>query len=435
MSLAARFLSFAAASVTLIAVAGANEVLELERYARIGRGGKSQKLEIDIKDPEINSPKSVRFSQDARKIYINSLEGGKTVIYSWPDLKKLRTISHEFTTKEAELFQNESTIFNYPYYSKPKGGDVNIFMGKPVESELSHGGRWLWIPYYRRDFDKWGQSPGAVAIIDTEKDEIVRVMPTGPIPKYVAASPDGRYVAVVHWGDNTVGIIDTSSNDPRRFQYVSHLVVEEQLSQKNMAGKDRDAFCGFCLRGTVFSPDGDYLLVARMGKGGIAGFHIPTATYLGSIMKIKDTPRHLALSPDGANVFASSNVAGYVSKTPLSLVLESLIKANGKRVNGPKWIETKVGAGARTLDLTTDGRLIFVAVNNSSEVVAVDAELMQVVVRLKVDPYAVGLAVAPDTSAVVLTSQGKKGVGGNAVNIVRIELGDYYKNPPSLVQD
>ena len=396
--------------------------LEMEKLGRIQNQASSSRLRIDIEDPEIYSPKSVRFSADGRKIYINSLEGGKTVIYSWPGLKKQKTISHRFRPADAALFGGVSTLFDYQYYAHSPAGDPNVFMGKPVESELTHRGRWLWIPYYRRDFDESAQSPSAVAIIDTNTDRIVRVMPTGPIPKYVVASPDGNYVAIINWGDNTVGLIDTHSSDPRDFQYVAHLTVENQLSQEGLAGTDRDSTCGFCLRGSVFTPDSQYLIVGRMGKGGIAGFHIPTRTYLGSIMNIESTPRHLVISPDGQTLFVSSNYAGYISKAPLANVVGALIKAKGARVGGPRWNEVFVGEGARTLDISHDGRVLFVAVNNSAELVAVDAQSLKVISRISVDPYAVGLAVAPDDSAVILTSQGHSGHGGNAANIIGVKI-------------
>lgn len=400
------------------------ELISLTNYGRIANGSFKDKRPVDITDRDIYSPKSVRFSADATKLYINSLEGGRTVVYSWPQLKKLKTIRHRFTAKDAALFEGEETVFDYEYYSTPPTGNVNEFTGKPVESELSADGRYLWVPYYRRDWDPSGQSPGAIGVIDTRTDQIVRVMQTGPVPKYVTASPDGKYVAVMNWGDNTVGLIDTSSGDPRQYRYVAHMVVEEQLSQADLAGTDRDKTCGFCLRGSVFTPDSQYLIVSRMGKGGIAGFHIPSRSYLGSIMNIASTPRHLVLSPDGQTIFASSNFAGYISKAPLSSIVNTFIKAKGKRVSGPKWQSTFVGKGARTLDISPGGRFLFVAVNNSAELVTLDSQTLDVLARINVDPFAVGLAVAPDMSAVVLTSQGRDGVGGNAVNIIRVKADD-----------
>jgi DNA-binding beta-propeller fold protein YncE len=281
------------------------------------------------------------------------------------------------------------------------------------------------VPYYRRDWDRYGQSPSAIAIIDTRTDEIVRVMQTGPVPKFVVASPDGHYVAVMNWGDNTIGLIDTSSRDPRQYRYVAHMVVEKQLSQDGLEGTDRDSTCGFCLRGSLFTPDSQYLIVSRMGKGGIAGFHIPTRTYLGSIMNIASTPRHMVLSPDSQTIYVSSNYAGVVSKAPLVEVVKALASAKGKRINGPKWQSVSVGQGARTLDISPRGRFLFVAVNNSAELVTLDSQTLQVLSRINVDPFSVGLAVAPDMSAVIVTSQGRAGQGGgNAVNIIRVRAND-----------
>ena len=58
-------------------------------------------------------------------------------------------------------------------------------------------------------------------------------------------------MVVTHWGDNTLGVIDTSAQDPSDFRYLpERLVVERALSQSGL-GKNRDSACGFCLRGTV----------------------------------------------------------------------------------------------------------------------------------------------------------------------------------------
>lgn len=389
---------------------------------RIGQGHFTHRLPIEIRDAEIYSPKSARFSADGKKLYINSLEGGRTVIYSWPGLKKLKSISHRFTAKNSNLFFGESSLFEYSYFSTSPSGDPNQFTGKPVESELSADGKYLWIPYYRRDWDLSAQSPSAVAIIDTQTDQIVRVMPTGPIPKYVVASPDGRYMAIIHWGDNTVGLIDVSSGDPSRYQYVAQMSVENQLDQRDLAGTDRDKTCGFCLRGSLFSPDSQYLIVGRMGKGGIAGFHIPSRRYLGSIMNVASTPRHLVLGPDGDTLYVSSNWAGAISKTSLTGLIHRLEGARGQRIGGPRWTSVSTGKGARTIALSPDGRFIYVAVNDSSEIVTLDAGTLNILNRMPVDPFSVGLAVSPDGSAVVVTSQGHSGQGGNSVNIFSVHI-------------
>ncbi len=376
----------------------------------------------DTYDTDIYSPKSAIYLRDGSKVYVNSLEGLKTVVYDPRSPGKHAVIAHTFGPEDAHLFGGESTVFGYPYLRRSPSGDPNQFSGKPVESALSHGDRYLWVPYYRRDFDFGAASPSAVAIIDTSTDAIVRVMPAGPIPKYVAISSDDRWAAIVHWGDNTAGLVDISSGDPTKFAYrPERLVVERALPQENLTGEDRDAACGFCLRGSVFTPDSQVLLVARMGNGGIAGFDVASGAYLGTVEGMQPTPRHLVISPDGAWLYLTSNRSGYVSKIALTKVVEALRGADGARVPLDGWHETYVGGGARTLEVSPDGRWLFAAVNASAEIVALDAGTLAVVGRVRTDSYAVGLAVSPDGKQLFATSQGRGGKGGNSVCVFSVE--------------
>ncbi len=396
--------------------------IQLVREKRVQAFTQKTTGENDIFDRSINSPKSVLFSADGQKLYVNSLEGGQTVVYEWPTLRKIKVIDHLFNSKNQSLFlNNEETIFNYVYYKK-NSARANYFRGKPVEMTLSHNGDFLWITFYRRDYDTSGQSPSAVAIVDTKTDEIVRVMPTGPIPKYVTISPDGRTAAITHWGDNTLGLIDISGTSPKDFKYTAHLTVERQLSQEDKEGTDRDSTCGFCLRGTVFSPDSRFLIVARMGGGGIAAFDLANQKYLGTLLNVKSTPRHLLISPDQKKLIVSSNVSGYITTFDLNLFLNDMLSANGKRINGTAGREVSVGEGARTIEVEPTGRYVFAAINDGVKVVAIDLETMKVAAQVKVDPFPVGLAISKDGRYIAVTSQGHAGEGGgNAVNIIRVD--------------
>ena len=136
----------------------------------------------DYYEPLINSPKSVNYSSDGKKFYIQSLEGGNTLVFDALTKKKIKSIKHEFTAANQNLFKDgESNVFDYKYNLTK--ANYNIFTGKPVESCFSHNGKYLWVTYYRRNYDSNASCPSAVAIIDTEKDQIIRVMPTGPLPK------------------------------------------------------------------------------------------------------------------------------------------------------------------------------------------------------------------------------------------------------------
>ncbi|MFM7799832.1 MAG: YncE family protein, partial [Planctomycetota bacterium] len=159
----------------------------LQRTGRIQALGDAARAG-DIYDPGVRSPKSAAFSPDGRKLYINALEGGETLVYAWPSRKRIAVIRHDFGPADAALFRGETTVFGYRYFNG-REGSRNVFGGKPVEMAFSHGGRFLWVPYYRRSFDPHAASPSALAVIDTRSDRIVRVMPTGPLPKYMSVSP------------------------------------------------------------------------------------------------------------------------------------------------------------------------------------------------------------------------------------------------------
>jgi YVTN family beta-propeller protein len=259
-----------------------------------------------------------------------------------------------------------------------------------------------------------------VSIIDTRSDKIVRVFPTGPIPKYVAISPDNKLAAITHWGDNTLGLIDMPSDDPATWKYrPERLIVEQALPQENLSG-NRDAACGMCLRGTVFTPDNRYLLVTRMGDGGIAGFDLQTNTFLGTVDGEQPTPRHMVISPDGRWLYLTSNKAGVVAKIELNRMIEALQSAKGGHVVLNDRQEVDVGSGARTLELSPDGKRIYVALNSNAELVAIDAATMTVQARVRTDAYTVGLAVSPDGRQVWTTSQGNSGKGGNSVCVYEV---------------
>ena len=161
------------------------------------------------RDEDVHSPKSIHIHPDGSKYYVNSLEGMRTVAFDFASGQKLKVIHHAFDSTCLDLWAPESGLFPFNYDYKEPG----TFSGKPVESTYSHGGRYLWVPYYRRSYDVNAQDPSALAVIDTERDTIVRLFETGPLPKMIATSPDGKRIAVTHWGDNTVGLLDITGDD------------------------------------------------------------------------------------------------------------------------------------------------------------------------------------------------------------------------------
>lgn len=370
----------------------------------------------DVYDEHVHSPKSVNILDAKDKFYVQSLEGCETIVYSLDSFKRIGVIPHTFTKQNASLFR-ETNYFDYSFRTV-EAGKENLFQGKPVESCFSHGGRYLWVTYYRRTYDANAVDPSALCIIDTETDSIVRVMPTAPLPKMIAASADDKYVAVTHWGDNTVGIIDISGGDPQQFRYLKNVIIDYR-PDLNFGDRvvNRDSECGHCLRGTVFTPDGKYLLVGKMGgAGGIAVIESATQKYLGTLKGKRPNVRHLVIN--GENLYLSVNRDGYVQKIAYDPWIAGL---ENESIPVPSWSETPVGAGARTIVLSPDGRYVFAAVNNACKVVCLDAQTMQKVCEIPADAYPVGMDISRDGKYLIVTSQGKENGGGNSVMVYCID--------------
>lgn len=376
----------------------------------------------DIFDRNIHSPKSVNILDGKNKFYVHSLEGRVTTVYSLDSFKLKKVIQHAFDKGNQHLFKD---TYYFDYKFKENNKTPNIFEGKPVESCFSHGGKYLWVTYYRRTYDLNAAEPSALCIIDTEKDSIVRVMPTAPLPKMIACSPDNKTIAVTHWGDNTVGLIDISGEDPQAFTAITNMVIDYRLTMdfSSSVQVDRDAECGHCLRGTTFSPDGKYVLIGKMGDSGIAVVDVEKRAYLGSIYGMKDNLRHLVIYGD--YLYLSINKHGYVQKTEWRKLLQHFTD-NGSSKAKPytDWKSIYVGTGARTIVLRKDGKYLFAAVNNESKIVAVRTEDMKIVAECKADSYPVGMDISEDGKWVMVTAQGKGNGGGNSVMIYEVTYKD-----------
>ena len=374
----------------------------------------------ETQDADILSPKSVHIHPDGSKYYVNSLEGMCTVVFDFATNRKLKVIHHAFDSTHVDLWAPDSGLFPFSYECEAPG----TFSGKPVESTFSHEGRYLWVPYYRRSYDINAQDPSAVAVIDTQRDTIVRLFETGPLPKMIATSPDGTRIAVTHWGDNTVGLLDISGDDIEAWHYIACFTVDRKLKLNfsRTVSVNRDVGSGYCLRGTLFTPEGRYLLVGCMGSGGgIAVIDLVQERYLGRLLGMMPNLRHMILSND--YLYLSINNKGYVQRLPMRRIYDaiSMLQPDKTTAQVDGWESCKVPAGARTIVASPDGRFIFAACNFSSKIAVVDTRTMTQMGTLSADSFPVGLDISQDGQWLFSTSQARPSGGGNAVDIFHID--------------
>ncbi|MGM9841321.1 MAG: YncE family protein [Candidatus Limisoma sp.] len=397
----------------------------------IGKRQQFSAAQSESFDTDIYSPKSAIFSSDG-SLFINSLEGCRTVAYSVPSLEKKFVVEYKFASGQGELWASPSGFYTFTHYPN---GERRSFSGKPVEMAWSHNHKYLWVPFYRRTFDINAQDPSAIAVVDVAAQKIIRMFETGPLPKAVAVSHDNHYVAVTHWGNNTVGLIDIASNNPGDWHHLSPVEVGKKLvlNYPLNVSVNRDKGSGYLLRGTIFTPDNRYLLVSGLA-GPLSVIDVEKRRHVGFVHELYGI-RHLTFS--NGRVLGSRNVAGEV----LSFALDDLLRGVDKFLSKETQKLTvdgavrrvKVGGGARTLEVSPDGKYIFVACNSASALYAVDAETMKVVDKIRCDSYPVGLAISPDGRYIAVTSQGRKGFGGNAVNLFEVTRYDIKPIEPAEV--
>ncbi|MDH3972782.1 MAG: beta-propeller fold lactonase family protein [Deltaproteobacteria bacterium] len=400
---------------------GKKRKLSVELIGRFQHYNSRPAHNSDHYDKHVFSPKSVHFQSSGNKVYVNALEGLATIAYDYNKLEKLSAIKHRFKKEDASLF--EAIREDKPVSFHGNNGNIsNVFWGKPVEFAETHKGRYIWVTYYRRSYDANASLPSAVAVIDSLTDSIVRVMPAGAIPKSIAASPDGKRVAIINWGENSVGIVNVSTESPADYHYEKLIEIEKKYVVKGDKHLNRDSACGYCLRGGVFTPDSKYLLVGRMKGGGIAVIDMEKLQYMGTVFGMKPTPRHMVLSPHGETLYLSSNISGYVSSFRLNDIVEAVIK--GRR-SIKALHEVRTGVGTRTIQVSPDGSLIFAAIKYESRIAVIRTDTMELVMKVPTDSYPVGLDVSPEGDQVWVTAQGAKGRGGNSVSAYRLSVSEF----------
>lgn len=338
-----------------------------------------------VRDADMLSPKSVAFDGD--KLYINALERGATLVYDTASWTKIKTIEHT------------------------KGGVI----GKPVE--ITKTGKYLWIPYYRLSTDNSGVLESKLAMVDKTSYESTW-LDVGNVPKMVQAYGENT-VAVSNWGDNTVSLLikDGLSPAPKRFD------VTIERAYTPVAGTNRDRACGYCLRGLAFTPDGQFLLVGRMGGGGIAVVKMADKSYIGTITQVPLTPRHLTTSPDGKYLWISTSHSQQVGRMDMDIMMLAIEKLSNKvaiNATDMPWRLTAMGGGVRTIASSKDGKWVYAAVHGKSEVAVINADTLAIEQRIAVASFPVGLSVSDDDKWIAVTQQGVKDHGGgNHVDILR----------------
>ena len=240
----------------------------------------------------------------------------------------------------------------------------SVVRGSPVEAAFSSDAKYAYVSNYAMYGTGWDPSAidtcqgkdrdqSFVYRIDTTTFKIDQVVLVGAVPKYLAVSPDNKYVVVSNFCSLDVSIIDVS-----RGKEVQRIDV------------------GLHPRGIAITNDSSTAYVTVMGSGIISAINLRDFTSR-TITSAGYTPRHLVLSPDNSVLYVSDNKAGQVRA--INPKTDTLIKS------------VATGSEPRTMVMSDDGFSLYVVNYESDTMVKVRTSDMQIIQTLKTGRHPVGI--------------------------------------------
>jgi YVTN family beta-propeller protein len=331
---------------------------------KIGSASGPMTLKHAIRSSKI-SPKSVVYSGRGRFFVQNMMYSHTITVYN-QQYELIKTIS------------DAVDLSKYGHAEFP-----GTYRGAPVEAAFSHSGQYAWISNYQMYGSGFGNpgsdrcspqaqhDPSFLYRINTDTLNIEQAIKVGSVPKYVAATPDNRFVLASNWCSWDLSVVDVQQNkEIRRIPL------------------------GAYPRGIAVDGNSGKAYVAVMGSSNIAIVNLQDF----SVRWIKNVgagPRHLNLSPDNQYLYASLNSEGTIAKIDLraiDLTQDSNVSGNTAKV--------RTGSAPRSTVLSADGQFLYVVNYFSNTVSKVRTSDFKVLQSLPTDTHPIGITYDPDTRQV-----------------------------------
>lgn len=245
------------------------------------------------------------------------------------------------------------------------------YKGAPVEVAFSHGGKYAWVSNYLmhgKGFSRAGEDdcpksdcydPSFLYKINTQSLEIEAVVKVGSVPKYVAVSPNNRYVLVTNWCSGDVSVVDAAQN--------------KEINRIDLGAHPR---------GIVIDQQSQHAYMAIMGGTKVADLNLQTMqlSWLGSVGL---TPRHLCLDPVyNRYLYATLNNEGKVVKVDLKTRKVVQKCASGK--------------APRSMVISANGAYLYVVNYLSNTLSKIRTADMSVVEQHKTNHHPIGITYDAD---------------------------------------
>ena len=307
----------------------------------------------------------LRWSADQKALEPVATIGGhlspKSVVASGTGLFFVQNMMYRHTVsvfdsdRQLRATLPDSVDLNAFGYDVPAG----TYQGAPVEAAFNSDGSYAFVSNYRMygpgydpnaGSDTCGKDVGQASFvfrIDTRLLEIDRLYPVGPVPKFLAVTPDDRLLLVSNWCGFDVSVINLQTHEtlaeievgrhPRGIAVTSDSAIAYvavmgstdialiDLSQfeasVTQTGTEDEVGVVSHLRGVgrqprhlVLSPDDEILYVSLSGEDSVVALDADTGEELQRV-HTGSLPRSMAISDDGTALY----VVNYASDTMTKL--------------------------------------------------------------------------------------------------------------------
>lgn len=294
------------------------------------------------------SPKSIVYNKKGLFFAQNMMYRHTITVYN-RDFELVKTISDEVKLSDYGI-------------DKYKGS----YKGAPVECAFSHNGKFAWVSNYEmqggtsEEFKKPGcdgcvgkkYDQSYVYRINTATFNIDAVIEVGSVPKFIAATPNNKYVLVTNWTSGDLSIIDTEIN--------------KEIKRIDL---------GSLPRGIDINSTSTYAYIAIMGSDKIAEVNLNTY----DVSWIKDVgrgPRHICISPDDKFLYVTINNESKVDK----------INLEDKSIT-----YVKTGNQPRSMAISKDGNFLYVVNYNSNTLYKIQTSNMEIVYKVNTKSKPIGV--------------------------------------------
>ena len=252
----------------------------------------------------------------------------------------------------------------------------------------------------------------SVSVIDTSTNASVPpLIVTGVQPVVVGVRGDQSLAYVTNMSSNTVSVINTATNlvvatvnvgsspaglavNPTGTQVYIGNTSDGTISVINTATNSVDTTIVVGIIGSAaiaFTPDGTRAYVANMASNNVSIINAVTNTVIGSPIAVGNNPFGLSVSPDGTRVYVVNMASDTVSV--IDTATNTVVST------------LAVGSHPRGVAVNPNGTRAFVANRDSNTVSVIDTATNTVVATISVGANPFGVSFSPDGTRAYVTNQ------------------------------